>query len=282
MEIIRPQVIFLGKKNLMLNVFTSKNVCSPMTPKKFKSIFISDIHLGTKGCQAELLIDFLKNNTAKELYLVGDIVDGWRMSRGIYWPNSHSEVIRQILKHSKNNTKIRYITGNHDEALRKWTNWHLRFGRIRITNSRDYTSVEGKRYLVTHGDMFDNLMRKDLKWIMHVGDVAYNLLIWLNTKLNWFRKRLGMKYWSLSRFLKDKTKQAVSFMEGFEIQLADYAKKKNYDGVICGHIHSAKNKMIGDIHYINTGDWVESCTAIVETHDGEWQLIDWSEYINSK
>ena len=245
--------------------------------KQYKSIFISDVHLGTKGCNADLLVDFLKKNDAHELFLVGDIIDGWRLLRGIYWPQSHSDVIREILKKSSKGTKVRYIIGNHDEVLRKWTSWHLRFGRIRITNQRDYVSVEGKRYLVVHGDMFDNLMRKDLKWVMHVGDVAYNFLIWLNTKLNWIRKKLGMKYWSLSRYLKDRTKNAVNFIAGFEERLADYANSKDYDGVICGHIHHAAMRKINNIDYINTGDWVESCTAIVETHEGEWKLIEWTE-----
>ena len=245
---------------------------------KYKSIFISDTHLGTRGCQAELLVDFLKKHECRELFLVGDIIDGWRMTRGIYWPNSHSEVLRQILKYStKNQTKVRYIVGNHDEVLRKWMTWHLRFGRIRITNQRDYVSVEGKRYLVVHGDMFDSLMRQDLKWIMHVGDVLYNFLIWFNTRFNTVRRWFGLPYWSLSRYLKDRTKQAVSFIEGFEEKLAQYAKKKNYDGIICGHIHHAQIKTIDGIEYMNTGDWVESCTAIVETLDGEWKLINWAK-----
>jgi len=245
--------------------------------KKYKTIFISDIHLGTHGCQADRLLHFLKDNTCERLYLVGDIIDGWRLKRRVYWPQSHNDVIRKFLTTAKKGSKVYYIVGNHDEMLRGYLNLGISLGRIRILNQKDFHGINGKRYLVTHGDMFDNLMRKDLKWIMHVGDVAYNLLIWLNTKLNRVRGWLGLDYWSLSKYLKAKTKQALNFIEGFEDKLTTYADKRGYDGVICGHIHSAAIKEINGIEYINTGDWVESCTAIVETHDGDLQLVDWSK-----
>lgn len=247
---------------------------------KYKTIFISDVHLGTHGCQAESLLDFLKQNTCDSLYLVGDIIDGWRLKKRIYWPQSHSDVIRRVLTAAKNGNKVYYIVGNHDEMLRKWLNFDLRFGRVRILNRKDFISVKGKRYLVVHGDMFDGLMQKDLKWLMHVGDVAYSFLIWLNLKFNAVRGWLGLDYWSLSKYLKHKTKEAVSFIDGFEDKLATYAKDKGYDGVICGHIHSAAIKIINGVEYLNTGDWVESCTAIVETHDGEFKLIDYSNLGN--
>ena len=247
---------------------------------KYRTIFISDVHLGTPGCQAEALVQFLKENTCDSLFLVGDIIDGWRLKKRIYWPQSHSDVIRRVLTVARNGNKVYYILGNHDEVLRKWLNFDLRFGRIRILNKKDYVSIKGNRYLVVHGDMFDGLMKKDLKWIMQVGDIAYNLLIWLNLKLNTVRGWLGLDYWSLSKYLKHKTKEAVNFIDGFEEKLAIYAEKKGYHGVICGHIHSAAMKHINGIEYINTGDWVESCTAIVETHDGEFRLIDWSKNIN--
>lgn len=243
--------------------------------KTHKAIFISDIHLGTRGCRAKSLISFLKNNDAPVIYLVGDIIDGWRMKRGIYWPQSHSEVLRQLLKKSNNGTKIYFIVGNHDEFLRKWLTWDLRFGNIQLLNRHVYVSSKGQKYLVVHGDMFDSVMKAELKWLMHVGDVAYNSLIWLNTKLNWIRLKLGMRYWSLSKFLKQKTKQALNFIDNFELKLAKYAKEKNFDGVICGHIHHAKISSVEGIHYINTGDWVESCTAIVETENGNFKLIEW-------
>lgn len=252
----------------------------PALGNKYKTVFISDVHLGTHGCQAEALVDFLKEYTCDSLYLVGDIIDGWRLKKRIYWPQSHSDVIRRILTVARNGNRVYYILGNHDEALRKWLNFDLRFGRVRILNRQDHIALNGKRYLVVHGDMFDGLMQKDWKWLMHVGDVAYNLLIWLNIRLNTMRGWLGMDYWSLSKYLKTKTKEAVSFVDGFEEKLADYADQKGYAGVICGHIHSAAIKNINGIEYLNTGDWVESCTAIVETHDGEFKLVDWSKNIN--
>lgn len=249
---------------------------------QFKSIFISDIHLGTRGCQAHLLNSFLKKYTADNLYLVGDIIDGWRLKKRFYWPQSHSDVIRRFLTLSKNGTNVIYIVGNHDEFLRKWLNFELHLGRVQIANQHDYISVNGERFLVVHGDMFDSLMKQDTKWIMHLGDIAYNVLIWVNTKFNKVRDMMGMDYWSLSKYLKSRTKQALSFIDGFEDKLASYARKRGYNGVICGHIHSANIKNIGDVQYINTGDWVESCTAVVETWDGEFKLIDWSKDINSK
>lgn len=252
----------------------------PVSGNKYKTVFISDVHLGTHGCQAEALVDFLKEYTCDSLYLVGDIIDGWRLQKRIYWPQSHSDVIRRILTVARNGNRVYYILGNHDEALRKWLNFDLRFGRVRVLNRQDHIAVNGKRYLVVHGDMFDGLMQKDWKWLMHVGDVAYNLLIWLNIKFNTVRGWFGMDYWSLSKYLKSKTKEAVSFVDGFEEKLAAYADQKGYAGVICGHIHSAAIKNINGIEYLNTGDWVESCTAIVETHDGQFKLIDWSKNIN--
>lgn len=245
--------------------------------KKHYAIFISDVHLGTRGCQAKKLIKFLKENTAPNIYLVGDIVDGWRMRRGIYWPQSHSEVIRLILQKEKEGSVIHYIAGNHDEFLRKWMYWGLNFGRMQITNRADYICAKGKRYLVVHGDMFDGVMRSEFKWIAHIGDFAYNVLISLNTKLNWIRLKMGLKYWSLSKFLKQKTKKALNYIDNFEIKIAQYAEKKNYHGVICGHIHQAENRKIDGVHYINTGDWVESCTAVVQSDDGKWEIIDWSK-----
>lgn len=239
---------------------------------QYRSIFISDIHLGTKGCQAKALKRYLKEHTAENLYLVGDIIDGWRLSRRIYWPKSHNEILRLLLRLSHRGIKIHYVLGNHDEALRKWLGYNLQFGSITISNRQEYTSLNGNKYLIVHGDMFDGLMKKDLKWIMHLGDILYQLLIWLNTRLNKVRGLLGMDYWSLSKHLKQKTKKALDFIDGFENKLALYAHKKHYDGIICGHIHSAAIKEINSIQYINTGDWVESCSAITEDWDGNFSL----------
>ena len=241
--------------------------------KTYKSIFISDIHLGTKGCKAELLCDFLKNNTCENLFLVGDIIDGWRLERSYYWPQSHSNVIRRILTAAKRGTNITYVIGNHDEVLRKILPFIKSFGDIELTNSVMYNGIDGKQYLVVHGDMFDTAIANKLKFLYHLGDWIYDKLLTLNHIVNYFRKLFGYNYWSLSKYLKSKTKEAVSFMSDFENLITEYCVKRKADGIICGHIHHAEIKMIDDIWYSNTGDWVESCTALCETHDGDWIII---------
>lgn len=239
----------------------------------YKSIFISDIHLGTRGCQAEALNKFLKENTCDNLFLVGDIIDGWRLKKRWYFPQSHANVLRRFLTMAKDKTKVYYILGNHDEAIRKFLSFDITLGRIKILNRYEYVAVNGKKYLVVHGDMFDNLMMPNKKWIMHLGDAAYNFLIWMNTHLNTARGWLGMPYWSLSKFLKSKTKSAVNFIHSFEEHVADYCYRKGFDGAVCGHIHTAEIKKINDIEYMNSGDWVESCSALVEHDSGEWEII---------
>jgi len=241
--------------------------------KHYRTIAISDIHLGTRGCQANLLCEFLKNNTCDNLFLVGDIIDGWRLKKRWYFPQSHTNVIRRILTATKRDTKVYYILGNHDEALRKFLNYDITIGRIKILNRYDYLAKNGKKYLVVHGDMFDGLMMPNKKWLMHVGDIMYNFLIWLNHHMNTFRDILGLPYWSLSKFLKSKTKSAVNYINSFEEKVAIYCHKNGYDGVICGHIHTAIIKNINGIEYMNDGDWVESCSALVEHHDGTWEIL---------
>lgn len=242
--------------------------------KKYRTLFLSDIHLGSRGCQAKKLIKFLRSVEADTIYLVGDIIDGWRMKRGIFWPKSHTEVLRIILKKASTGTVVHYIAGNHDEFLRKWMSFDPRFGNIQISNQQRYISLKGDHYLVVHGDMFDVVMRKNLKWLAHVGDFSYNFLLLLNRKINWIREALGFPYWSLSQYLKGKTKKALSYIGDFEERMVDYARDKRYNGVICGHIHQSSNVMLpGNMHYLNTGDWVESCTAIVETEKGEFEVI---------
>lgn len=241
--------------------------------KHYRTIAISDIHLGTRGCQANLLCEFLKNNTCDNLFLVGDIIDGWRLKKRWYFPQSHTNVIRRILTATKRDTKVYYILGNHDESLRKFLNYDITIGRIKILNRYDYLAKNGKKYLVVHGDMFDGLMMPNKKWLMHVGDIMYNFLIWLNHHMNTFRDILGLPYWSLSKFLKSKTKSAVNYINSFEEKVAIYCHKNGYDGVICGHIHTAIIKNINGIEYMNDGDWVESCSALVEHHDGTWEIL---------
>jgi UDP-2,3-diacylglucosamine pyrophosphatase LpxH len=243
--------------------------------KTYKTIFISDIHLGSRGCKADLLCDFLKNNTSENLFLVGDIIDGWRLKKKFYWPQSHTNVIRRILTAAKRDTKVIYIIGNHDEVLRGLLPYDMHFGNIDLVNRYRYQALNGKTYMVIHGDMFDTALRNKLAWLYHFGDNLYTILLGINIVLAKMRNKLGLPYWSLSAYLKSKTKEAVAFMSDFEVLITDYCQKQNADGVICGHVHKADIKKIGDIEYMNDGDWVESCTALVEHHDGSWEIITW-------
>jgi len=244
--------------------------------KKYKSIFISDVHLGTKDCKANELVDFLKNNSCENLYLVGDIIDGWRIQQNKWkWKKSHTEVIKKLLTLSSKGTKLFFVTGNHDEFLRPIVKFNLAVGNVRIENYYEHRGVDGKKYLVIHGDMFDGISDVH-KWLVLLGDGLYDFILTLNSQFNWWRHKFGFGYWSLSKFLKHKVKKAVDFIYKFEKNIADYCKKKGYDGVICGHIHHAEIKIIDGIVYMNDGDWVESLSALVEHHDGRWEIINWS------
>ncbi|HHH19228.1 MAG TPA: UDP-2,3-diacylglucosamine diphosphatase [Campylobacterales bacterium] len=242
---------------------------------KYRSIFVSDIHLGTKFSQADKFLDFMKENESESLYLVGDIIDGWAMKRKFRWEQSHSDVIQKVLRKARKGTKVYFVTGNHDEFLRPFLPILLG-DNLMITNETDYHGINGKRYYITHGDFFDSVTMTK-KWLAVVGDIGYGLLLNLNHTLNFIRRKFGInRYWSLSKYVKDNVKQSVSFITGFEEVLAKHAKKQGYQGVICGHIHKAEMKEINGIEYKNSGDWVESCTAIVETMEGEWEVIDWA------
>jgi UDP-2,3-diacylglucosamine pyrophosphatase LpxH len=243
--------------------------------KNYKTICISDVHLGSKGCKADLLCDFLKHNTSENLFLVGDIIDGWRLRRKFYWPQSHTNVIRRILTAAKRGTRVVYIAGNHDEALRGLIPFGVHFGNIELCNTYRYTALDGKTYMIMHGDAFDTVIRVKLKFLYHVGDVLYNWLLEVNHWLQKLRNLFSMQYWSLSAYLKYKTKQALSYLNNYELLLVDYCKRKRVDGVICGHVHHADIKTIDGIVYMNDGDWVESCTALVEHWDGRWEIITW-------
>ena len=244
--------------------------------KNYKTIFISDIHLGSKACQAELLLDFLKHNDSEKLYLVGDIVDGWRLKRKWYWPQSHNDVVQKILRKARKNTEIIYVPGNHDEGLRRYIGTH--FGGIEVRPTDIYEAVNGDKYLVLHGDSFDNVMLY-ARWLAYVGDHAYDLVLRLNTVFNGLRRLMGLRYWSLSSYLKIKVKNAVQFISEFERVLANEAQKAGVQGVICGHIHHAEMRKYGDIIYMNDGDWVESCSALVEHFDGTWEIIFWADIV---
>ncbi len=241
---------------------------------EYRSIFVSDIHLGTKFSKAEKFLDFMKHNESENLYLVGDIIDGWAMKRKFYWRQSHSDVVQKILRKSRKGTNVYFITGNHDEFLRPFLPIILG-DRLEVLNEAEYIALDNKRYYVTHGDFFDSITMTK-KWIAVLGDIGYDVLLNLNGIINFIRRKFGIyQYWSLSKHVKDKVKSSVSFITDFETVLAKHAKHKECDGIICGHIHKAEMKYIDDIEYKNSGDWVESCTALVETKDGEWKIIDW-------
>ena len=245
--------------------------------RTYKTIFISDVHLGTRDCQADKLNNFLKHNTCETLYLVGDIIDAWKIQQNKWrWKQSHTNVVRRILGHAKRGTKVIYIAGNHDEFLRPMIPYEFSFGLIEIKNQTEHIGVDGKHYLITHGDIFDGITRLT-PWIAFLGDKAYDIVLSLNGKFNWIRRRMGFGYFSLSKFLKHKVKKAVDFIFQFEKNLAGYCKKKGFDGVICGHIHHAEIKEIDGIIYMNDGDWVESCTALVEHYNGRWEIVTWTK-----
>ena len=240
----------------------------------YKSIFISDVHLGTRGCQAKKLLEFYKHTRSENLFLVGDIIDIWELKKSFYWPQEHNDVIQKTLRKSRHGTKVQYIIGNHDEMFRKMI--PLNFGDIKMVNRLVYETVDKKRYLVVHGDAWDGVM-KYAKWLSKIGSVAYNWLLSINVVINFIRQRLGKDNWSLAMFLKNKVKNAVKYIGEYEKTIANFAKKKNFDGIICGHIHKAANQDLDGINYLNCGDWVESCTALVEHLDGRMEIIEWDK-----
>lgn len=245
----------------------------------YRTIFISDIHLGTRTAQAEALLEFLKHAEADTIYLVGDIVDFWRVQRGAVWPQSHNDVLQKLLRRARKGARIIFIPGNHDECLRDYAG--SRFGGIEIARQAIHTRADGRRYLVMHGDELDVVVRY-ARWLAFLGDRGYELALWANNPLNFVRRRLGLGYWSLSAYLKNRVKAAVSFIGEFEENLAAHARREQADGIICGHIHHAADRMIDGIHYLNTGDWVESCTAIVETHEGRFEVIRWLDEVKAR
>ena len=238
-----------------------------------RSIFLSDIHLGTRACQADRLLDFLREYESEHLFLVGDIVDFWGMSRGIYWSTAQNTVVQKILRRARHGSDVVFIPGNHDEALREYVG--TSFGEIRLAEELIHTAADGRRYLLIHGDEFDQVTKYH-RWIAVLGDHAYGILVSINGLVSWLRRRLGVSgYWSLSGYAKRKVKTAVSFIFDFEESVAHCVKSRGVDGVICGHIHAAAIKELDGIRYLNCGDWVDSCTAIVEHLDGRMELIEW-------
>jgi UDP-2,3-diacylglucosamine pyrophosphatase LpxH len=241
--------------------------------RRYRTVFISDVHLGTRGCQAELLLDFIRSMECDTLYLVGDIIDGWKLKSGWWWPQSHNDVVQKILRMARKGVSVVYVPGNHDDRVRDFCGVH--FGGVVVARDAIHQTADGRRFLVTHGDEFDGVVRH-AKWLSMLGDVAYRALLSANTVFNAARRRLGFGYWSLSAFLKTRVKNALQFIENFESAIADEARRRDVDGVICGHIHKAEMREIGGMLYINDGDWVESCTALVEHQDGRLELLAWT------
>jgi UDP-2,3-diacylglucosamine pyrophosphatase LpxH len=239
----------------------------------YKSIFISDVHLGSKDSKAAELNEFLKTVESENIYLVGDIIDAWKIQQNKFkWKNSHTDVVRTLLKKSRKGTQIIYVAGNHDEFLRPMIRYAANFGNVKICNQIVHEGLDGKKYLVVHGDLFDGITRLS-PWLSFMGDKAYDVLLDINSRFNWIRHRMGFGYWSLSKWLKHRVKKAIDFIFEFERTITAYAKRKGYDGVICGHIHYAEIKTVNDIIYMNDGDWVESKTALVEHMDGRWEIL---------
>jgi UDP-2,3-diacylglucosamine pyrophosphatase LpxH len=249
----------------------------PHRPRlQYRTIWISDTHLGTPGCNAELLLDFLRSIVCDKLYLVGDIIDGWQLKKGWYWPQRHNDIVRSVLKLAKHGTRVIFVPGNHDDVLRDYVGLH--FGGVEILPEDIHVTADGRRLLVLHGDVFDNVVLY-ARWLALLGDHAYTLMLKSNDIYNGVRRWLGLPYWSLAAHLKKKVKNAVQFISRYEEVVARAAADRHADGVVCGHIHSAEIRTFGNVTYYNDGDWVESCTALVEHHDGRMEILDWAERV---
>ena len=250
------------------------SVSTPLaSDERVRTVWISDVHLGTPGCQAVALLDFLKEVECDTLYLVGDIIDGWQLKRSWYWPQAHNDVVQKLLRKARKGTRVIFIPGNHDEFARKYL--HHAFGGIEVAHEWIHTTADGRKLWITHGDLYDGVIQV-ARWLALLGDTAYEFTLKLNSHLNSFRARVGLPYWSLSKYLKLKVKRAVSYVSDFEHALAKEAIKRGVDGVVCGHIHHAEIRTVDGVLYCNDGDWVESLTALVERMDGSLEILDWS------
>ena len=244
---------------------------------RYRTVWISDIHLGTPGCQAEALLDFLRQVDCDQLFLVGDIIDGWQLRRSWYWPQAHNDVVQKLLRKARKGCRVIFIPGNHDEFARKYLQHD--FGGIEVAEDWIHETADGRKLWITHGDLFDGVIQC-AKWLAHVGDTLYEITLKLNRWLNRARARMGLPYWSLSKYLKLKVKRAVSYVSDFEEAVAREARNRGVHGVVCGHIHHAELRDIDGILYANDGDWVESLTALVEHADGRLEIIDWSAHVH--
>ena len=245
-----------------------------LSTRRYRSVFISDVHLGTRGCQAELLLDFIRHLECDALYLVGDIIDGWKLKSGWFWPQAHNDVVQKILRMARKGVAVTYIPGNHDDRVRDFCGAH--FGGVMVARDAIHETADGRRFLITHGDEFDGVVQH-AKWLAFLGDWAYRTVLAANTLVNRMGRRMGLNYWSLSAYLKNRVKNALQFIENFEGAVAEEARRRGVDGVICGHIHKAEMREIGGVTYINDGDWVESCTALVEHSDGRLEILEWAK-----
>jgi UDP-2,3-diacylglucosamine pyrophosphatase LpxH len=241
-------------------------------PTIYRTLFLSDVHLGTRGCQAGLLLDFLKNNDAATIYLVGDMIDGWQLKNRWYWPQAHNDVVQKLLRKVRKGVRVIYLPGNHDEFARDYIG--SVFGGVEVADHAYHMTADKKRLLIVHGDQFD-IVVKHARWLAYLGDWAYTFALWSNLWLNKFRRKLGFTYWSLSAWAKLKVKNAVNFIGAFEAALVEAARRHNADGVVCGHIHHPVIRDIDGITYVNIGDFVESCTAVAEHDDGRLEILRW-------
>jgi UDP-2,3-diacylglucosamine pyrophosphatase LpxH len=247
----------------------------PAVPLRVRTVWISDLHLGTPGCQAGPLLDFLRTVECETLYLVGDIIDGWQLRRQWYWPQSHNDVVQKLLRKARKGTRVVFVPGNHDEFARRYVAHE--FGGVHVVDDCVHRTADGRLLWVVHGDLFDAVIQC-ARWLAHVGDWAYETTLKLNRHLNSLRARAGLPYWSLSRYLKFKVKRAVSYVGDFEAAVAREARRRGVDGVVCGHIHHAEIRMIDGVLYANDGDWVESLTALLEHADGRLEVFDWHRW----
>ncbi len=241
--------------------------------QRYRTLFLSDLHLGTRAAQTAALIDFMRKHEAETIYLAGDIVDFCRLRRGVLWPESHDDVLQILMEKVRQGTRIVFIPGNHDEALRKYCG--MRFGGIEVMRECVHTTADGRRLLVMHGDEFDVVVRY-AKWLRFIGDRSYEFVLWCDQPLNWARRQLGLGFWSLSVYAKTRVKAAAAFIDEFETALAGEAMRRNLDGIICGHIHHPADRRIGSVRYMNCGDWTENCTAIAEDEDGGLRILRWN------
>ncbi|MDR3465388.1 MAG: UDP-2,3-diacylglucosamine diphosphatase [Xanthobacteraceae bacterium] len=249
------------------------NVSEGQPERRFRTLFISDVHLGARGSQTDRLLDFLRYHDAETIYLVGDIIDGWALKSSWYWPQTHNDFVQKMLRKARKGARVIYVPGNHDEFLRSYYGTHA--GGVEVVEQFIHEGADGKRYLVIHGDIFD-LVVQNARWLAHLGDKAYDFAIQMNRLVNFGRKLFGRPYWSLSQWAKHKVKNAVNYIGAFEQTLANEARRHGTDGVICGHIHTAAMRDEHGIRYMNCGDWVESCTAIAEHDDGRFEILTWT------